>query len=300
MSSARAAITTLFSMEEEQPAKWRAQQVRALETIRHCAVPIDAARKCQISNVPAGVKDLRQPFNIAFLAILLDAWEWPDISLCSCLLRGFPLAGDLSAQTSNIFAPKDEGEMMDDYERFEEGWAELQDHESNLRWLSECEQMLLAAGRKAQQAAARDPQSEALLRAVMEETQLQADQKFVGPPMSKEEMVQKYSKEGKFCGRVMPRFGICQGIKIHPDGTTSQKIRCIDDAEVAGINKGRIIPERVLLPSFEFVGKVAGEIFRLTESTPATSIILGAEDIRSAYRRFGTRLQTTLSLASIT
>jgi hypothetical protein len=296
----QAAITTLFSMEEEQPAKWRAQQVRALETIRHCAVPMDAARKCQISNNPAGVKDLRQPFNIAFLAILLDAWEWPDISLCSCLLRGFPLAGDLSAQTSNIFAPKDEGEMTDDYERFEEGWAELQDHESNLRWLSECEQMLLTASRKAQQEAARDPQREALLRAVMEETQLQADQKFVGPPMSKEEMVQKYSKEGKFCGRVMPRFGICQGIKIHPDGTTSQKIRCIDDVEVAGINKGRIIPERVLLPSFEFVGKVAGEIFRLTESTPATSIILGAEDIRRAYRRFGTRLQTTLSLASIT
>jgi hypothetical protein len=160
--------------------------------------------------------------------------------------------------------------------------------------------MLLAEGRNAQQATARDPQNEDLLRAVTEETQLQADQKFVGSPMSKEEMVQKYSKEGKFCGRVMSRFGICQDIKIHPDGTTSQKIRCIDDAEVTGINKGTIIPERVLLPSFEFVGKVTGEIFRLTESTPATSIILGAEDIRSAYRRFGTRLQTTLSLASIT
>jgi hypothetical protein len=139
--------------------------------------------------------------------------------------------------------------------------------------------MLLASGRKAQQAAARDPQSEALLRAVMEETQLQADQKFVGPPMSKDEVVQKYSKKGKFCGRVMPRFGICQGTKIHADGTTSHKVRCIDDARIAGINTGTIIPERVLLPSFEFVGKVAGEIFRLTESTPATSIILGAEDI---------------------
>ena len=219
----QAAITTMLSMEGEQLAKWRARQVRALEAIRQSAVPIDAAWKRQISNVPAGVKNLRQPFNIAFLAILLDALEWPDISLCSCLLRGFPLAGDLSAQTSNIFAPKDEGEVEDDYERFEEGWAELQDHESNLRWLSECEQMLLEAGRKAQQAAARDPQSEALLRAVMEETQLQADQKFVGPPLSKEQMVQKYSKEGKFCGRVMPRFGICQGIKIHPDGTTSRK-----------------------------------------------------------------------------
>ena len=84
--------------------------------------------------------------------------------------------------------------MTADYEHFEDGWAELQDHESNLRWLSECEQMLLASGRKAQHAAARDPQSEALLRAVMEETQLQAEQKFVGPPMSTDEVVQKYSK----------------------------------------------------------------------------------------------------------
>jgi hypothetical protein len=32
---------------------------------------------------------------------------------------------------------------------------------------------------------------------------------------------------------------------------------------------------------------VAGEIFRSKEATPATSIILGAEDIRGAYRRFG-------------
>ncbi len=49
------------------------------------------------------------------------------------------MAGDLSTQASNIFAPKDEGEMTADYERFEEGWAEMQDHENNLRWLSECE-----------------------------------------------------------------------------------------------------------------------------------------------------------------
>ena len=32
---------------------------------------------------------------------------------------------------------------------------------------------------------------------------------------------------------------------------------------------------------------MAGEIFRSKEATLATSIILGAEDIRSAYRRFG-------------
>jgi hypothetical protein len=96
----------------------------------------------------------------------------------------------------------------------------------------------------------------------MEETQLQADQKFVGSPMSKDKVVQKYSKKGKFCGRVMSLFGICQGIKIHPDGTTSQKIRYIDDVRIAGINTVTIIPERVLLSPFEFVGKVTGEIYQ--------------------------------------
>ncbi len=82
----QSAITTTLSMEGEQLADWRARQIRVLEAIRSAAVPIDAAWKRQISDVPAGVKNLRQPFNIAFLAILLDALEWPDISLCSCLL----------------------------------------------------------------------------------------------------------------------------------------------------------------------------------------------------------------------
>ena len=160
----------------------------------------------------------------------------------------------------------------------------MQDHQSNLEWLSECEQMLLASGRKAD---AGHPLGDTLLKEVMRETALQAEQNFVGPPMSKAEVVQRYSLNGKFRGRVMPRFGICQGLKIHPDGTTSQKIRCIDDARVAGINEGTIIPERVVLPSFEFAGKVAGEIFRISDSAPKTNILLGAEDIRSAYRRFG-------------
>ena len=92
--------------------------------------------------MPACVKRLRQPFNIAFLAILLDAWEWPDVSLCSCLLQGFPLAGDLSdlVQTSSL--PRERAKRMKTMDRFEKGWVELQNHESNLNWLLECEQVL--------------------------------------------------------------------------------------------------------------------------------------------------------------
>ncbi len=128
---------------------------------------IDAAWKRQISDVPAGVKRLRQPYNIAFLAIWLDAWEWSDVSLCSCLLQGFPIAGDLSDLDSNIFTPKGEGEAYKKSDSFEKGWVDLQNHERNLNWFSECEQVLLSSGRKAQQEAGRDPQSEALLRVVM-------------------------------------------------------------------------------------------------------------------------------------
>jgi hypothetical protein len=55
-------------------------------------------------------------------------------------MQGFPLAGDLSDLDSNIFTPKGEGEAYENYDRFEKGWVELQNHESNLNWLSECEQ----------------------------------------------------------------------------------------------------------------------------------------------------------------
>ena len=89
--------------------------MRVLEEIRRSAVPIDAVWKRQIADVSPVVKNLRKPFNIAFLAILLDTLELSDVSLCSCLLRGFPLPGDLSTQDSNIFAPKEEGEVREDY-----------------------------------------------------------------------------------------------------------------------------------------------------------------------------------------
>jgi hypothetical protein len=71
----QAAITTTLSMGGNQLAKWRVQQVRVLEVIRNSVLPIDEAWKRQISNVPAGVRNLRQPFNIAFLAVSLDALE---------------------------------------------------------------------------------------------------------------------------------------------------------------------------------------------------------------------------------
>ena len=126
--------------------------------------------------------------------------------------------------------------------------------------------MLLTTGGKGRQSEAGDPtHGESLLKTVMIETQAQPEQDFVGPSMNKAEVVQRYSQGEKFRGRVMSRFGICQRLKILSDDTTSQKIRCIDDARIVGINQGTIIPERVLLPSFDFVGKVTVEIFRITE-----------------------------------
>ena len=41
------------------------------------------------------------------------------------------------------------------------------------------------------------------------------------------------------------------------------------------------------MPLFEFVGKVTDEIFRITEPAPQANLLLGTEDIRSVYRRFG-------------
>ncbi len=128
----QAAIATMLSREGEQLAKWRAQQMRVLEDFRRSAMPIDAAWKRQIADVSAGVKNLRKSFNVVFLAILRDALEWPDVSLCSSLLRGFRSRAICLAKTQNIFAPKEEGEVREDYARFEKGWAEMQDHDGLL------------------------------------------------------------------------------------------------------------------------------------------------------------------------
>ena len=59
-------------------------------------------------DVPKSVKALRRSINVAFIAALIEAIEWPDTNLCRELFRGFRTAGDLRDQDSGVFRPSDD------------------------------------------------------------------------------------------------------------------------------------------------------------------------------------------------
>ena len=58
--------------------------------------------------MPKSVKALRRSINVAFIAALIEAIEWPDTNLCRELFQGFRTAGDLRDQDSGVFRPSDD------------------------------------------------------------------------------------------------------------------------------------------------------------------------------------------------
>jgi hypothetical protein len=103
-----AAVQTMADMPGRELATWRKAQVAGLKTIAKKAASITEAIYQQHTDVPASVKALRREINVAFIAILCEAIQWPDVDLCRGLTRGFHVAGDLRAQDSHTFRPADE------------------------------------------------------------------------------------------------------------------------------------------------------------------------------------------------
>ena len=108
------AIDLICSMTGQDLAKWRPNQVDKVCKIAHKCKPLTAKWFATVGDVPQGVKALRAGFNFAFIAVMLEAIDWPDKGLCASLLRGFPLCGDLTGEDSGIFRKKSEEEMTDD------------------------------------------------------------------------------------------------------------------------------------------------------------------------------------------
>jgi hypothetical protein len=103
-----------------------------LRKLAHKCKPLTTKWFAMISDVPAGVKSLREGFNVVFLAVLLDSIDWTDKGLYSSLLRGFPLYGDLREHDRDIFRKKSEEEIEEELPAFNKSLAELHNHDSNL------------------------------------------------------------------------------------------------------------------------------------------------------------------------
>jgi len=274
------AVTTGTDLSE-----LRLRTVKALDKIASAARPITASWMRLCSAAPPGVKDLRKDMNVAFIAILIDAMEWPDVGLPRCLLHGFPLAGDLSAEDSGLFRLKNPEDKAAEMERVHAAQTE-HTHESNMAWIQTCAEMLEASAKQARTSTKGN--SPGMLRDVWVSTQEQVAQGFLSPAMTMQEVVDKFTVQGKFCARPLPRFGVSQGMKLNSLGEWIRKVRAIDDGKRAGINDATYVPENLVMPNFEFPAKVGAEMAALHAGNPQCGMILGLEDMFAAYRRFGT------------
>jgi hypothetical protein len=277
-------------------ANWRQQQVLELAKIAHKCKPLTAQWFAEVGDVPQGVQSLRAGFNLAFIAVVLEAIDWPDKGLCASLLRGFQLYGDLSGDDSGISRQKSEQEMADERPAFDKASAELGNHAANLQWLERCHSFTLAQGTPTAHPGKRkspgdgvdaDGTRETLLHEVMRETLDQERRGFIGPAMTKEAMMAKHTVNGVFMARPLPRFGIHQGFKTNSEGELVMKTRCIDDAKIAGVNAGTLMSEALVMPTFEFIAKVGGHICAKSDDHPEFDLVLGLEDMFAAFRRFG-------------
>ena len=291
-----AALDIMMSMSGPDLAKWRQKQIDFLGKLAHKCKPLTTKWFAMISDVPAGVKSLREGFNVAFLAVLLEAIDWPDKGLCSLLLRGFPLYGDLRELDSHIFRKKSEEEIEEELPAFNKSLAELHNHDSNLTWLETCESVTMAQSTGTPQLGKRKESSESvdinatrenLLFEVYRETQDQESRGFLGPAMTKEQLIPSHTVKGVFLARPLPRFGINQGFKLNSHGEWVMKARCIDDAKRAGVNADTLMGESLVMPTFEFIARAGAYVCKKSDNSPEFDLLLGLEDMFAAYRRFG-------------
>ena len=62
----------------------RRTQIRALEKLAAPCQRISRQWKSHFSRVPDGVRELRASFNVAFLAVLMEAMDWLKHGPCRC------------------------------------------------------------------------------------------------------------------------------------------------------------------------------------------------------------------------
>ena len=285
-----AAAKMLVRASGDEITRMRRTQIRALEKLAAPCQRISRQWKAHFSRVPDGVRELRASFNVAFLAVLMEAMDWPDVGLCRCLLEGFPLAGNLADRDSGLFRLKEGERKAEEMATFQKGYASIRSHSENVQWVRNCEEILLNSARAAEREGEKGSGSRdaALLRGVFQATLDQEAQGFVGPAMDTETLLREFTVDGTFQARPLPRFGIYQGWKTDEQGVVSRKLRCIDDGKRAGVNAATFEPENLVMPTFEFPARVGFALAELNGGKPPFGLLLGLEDMFAAYRRFGT------------
>ena len=285
-------------LQHKNLAKWREQQVRFLKRTAKSAMRYDMLLR-QAHPPPSTVRRLNQHYHLGLIAVLLDAIDHPDKSLVNDLLQGVPVCGDLSGVDTGIYRrlPEHAEPLQDFLDRFQ-AWEQTHDD-----WLTEdrdrvTERMhtLRARAAAGDRTAHRDLDT---ARGVYEATLDEVKKGLMGPAMSEAQLRQQFEVDGLLTVRVMPRFGVlqgwtdkrCRGCRRGKmqcrrcKGHKMRKLRCCDDGRKSGTNYNTRMSETTVFPTFEFTARAAASVHH---QQPGRDLLLGLDDLASAYRRVPT------------
>lgn len=202
--------------------------------------------------------------NLALMACLVEALDYPDIACVERWFYGHLIVGDIP--DTGLFRP-----LVTDYGVASPA-AELSPA-SNRRWNSRL-------ARSVQELAAHaDPSSRVLLEGVEKQTRAELSNGFVRGPFSSSQLDARFGK-GKW--RAARRFGVLQGTK--DDG--SPKIRAIDNERGNLSNACSRTHETIAPITVAFVALVARLFYAsfARAGVMMPRLAFGLDDIRAAYR----------------
>jgi len=264
-----AAIRHCLTTGEDLPG-WRNKQGMVLSRVRKMLEPMNALLR-KAHPPPPNVKAVAGDVNLALLCAFVDTLEWPDVKLPLNFAKGFASVGDIPE--SGVYRPI--APELDE-EAFETLRGSID--ATNAEWLDEvCDSL----AKKAKSAKPDDIEAMRVLKAKSDD---EARAGLCGQPLTRSQLLRKYTRNGKLQARVLPRYGVWQGREA------ARKVRAIDDARRSQTNKMQRMRETIVTPSPEFPAHVLDELLRacIEMGMSVPDIVLGLDDLFAAYRRVPT------------
>jgi hypothetical protein len=261
-----AAVRQCLRLGGKLPA-WRCGQRRIVDQARKALEPENAVLRAAVAS-PSNVQRIAADVHVALMCALIDAADLPDTELPVNFVRGFPSVGNIP--DSGVFRPVEPDVSS---EEFAELYASIDS--TNEEWLdSVCDHLRAQAGRAG-------GQNRTNLEDLVARTDKEAADGLIGEPISKAELMRKYTRGGRLRARVLPRFGVRQ---------RGGKLRAIDDARRSRTNEMQRMHETIVTPSPEFPAHVLAELARacVELGVDLPDVELGLDDLFAAYRRVPT------------
>jgi len=248
---------------------WRREQQNK---VKKCSKALTALNTFILRNAvrPTAAKNISPNANIAFIACLVTAMDWPDKDLAADICYGFPLVG--SAQDSGLFRPL-----------YQRAPAEFEENTkapiltTNYEHVLELVKRVETAGLKL---ALDDPTAKALA----ETTRVEREEKrVIGDPFDLKELFARfplwYLEDGSAHTSVRPsaRFGVWQ----------NEAMRAINDFKQSLVNACWNAAETIAPPSVMYPIEVVDEIVRQCDmlGIPVPQMRLALDDVAHAYKR---------------